>query len=107
MSFHPIAAATVRTADHLEPAFQHISQVETAQAKLADHLKRRKRKPNFLIFLMDDVGWGDLGCYGGGGSVGGPAPTFDKVARPGLQLDSCYFEPPCSPSHATLRSGRV
>ena len=107
MSFDPIATATVRTADHLEPAFQHKSEIASARAKLADHLKRRKRKPNFLIFLMDDVGWGDFGCYGGGVAVGAPTPNFDKVARRGLQLTSCYSEPSCSPSRATLLTGRV
>jgi arylsulfatase len=56
---------------------------------------------------MDDVGWGDFGCYGGGVAVGAPTPNFDKIARNGLQLTSCYSEPSCSPSRATLLTGRV
>jgi len=62
--FDPIASRTVRTADYLEPSFFHGAQVEIAKRKLADHLARRKKHPNVLIFLMDDVGWGDFGCYG-------------------------------------------
>ena len=106
-SFDPIASPTVRRADHLEPSFVHAEQVAAARQKLADHRARRKRRPNILLFLMDDVGWGDFGCYGGGGAVGAPTPNFDRVARSGLQLTSCYSEPSCSPSRATLLTGRV
>ena len=63
--------------------------------------------PTSSSFLMDDVGWGDFGCYGGGVAVGAPTPNFDKLARNGLQLTSCYSEPTCSPSRATLMTGRV
>jgi arylsulfatase len=105
--FDPIASRTVRTADYLEPSFFHGAQVEIAKRKLADHLARRKKRPNVLIFLMDDVGWGDFGCYGGGIAVGAPTPNFDKLAQSGLRLTSCYSEPSCSPSRATLMTGRV
>jgi arylsulfatase A-like enzyme len=105
--FDPIASRTVRTADNREPAFVHAAQVDIAQRKLAEHLARRKKRPNMLIFLMDDVGWGDFGCYGGGVAVGAPTPNFDKLARSGLMLTSCYSEPSCSPSRATLMTGRV
>jgi len=106
-SFDPIASATVRLADHLEPAFVHADQQQAARQRIADFMRRRKRRPNVLVFLMDDVGWGDFGCYGGGVAVGAPTPTFDKVARQGLQLTSCYSEPTCTPSRATLLTGRV
>ncbi|MBK9179806.1 MAG: sulfatase-like hydrolase/transferase [Acidimicrobiales bacterium] len=56
---------------------------------------------------MDDVGWGDFGCYGGGVAVGAPTPNIDKLARRGLLLTSCYSEPSCSPSRATLLTGRL
>src|SRR5262245_53935353 len=105
--FDPIAAATVRKAPNLEPGFVHAAQTESAQRKPADHLARRKRRPNVLVFLMDDVGWGDFGCYGAGVAVGAPTPNFDRIARNGLQLTSCYSEPTCSPSRATLLTGRV
>jgi Sulfatase len=47
------------------------------------------------------------GCYGGGIAVGAPTPNFDKLAQSGLRLTSCYSEPSCSPSRATLMTGRV
>jgi len=105
--FDSIASPTVRLADNLEPSFQHLDQVKVAKDKLAAHRDRRKKRPNILVFMMDDVGWGDFGCYGGGVAVGAPTPTFDKLARSGLQLTSCYSEPSCSPSRATLMTGRV
>ena len=102
-SFDAIASQTVRVADHLEPAFRHETDIADAVQKLTG----RKKKPNILIYLMDDVGWGDFGCYGGGVAVGAPTPNFDRLARAGLQLTSCYSEPTCSPSRATLLTGRV
>jgi len=107
MTFDPIASPTVRAAENLEPAFAHPAQTEVAKKKLADLTARRGKKPNVLVFLMDDVGWGDFGCYGGGVAVGAPTPAFDRLARSGLQLTSCYSEPSCSPSRATLMTGRV
>ena len=57
---------------------------------------------------MDDVGWGDFGCYGGGVAVGAPTPNFDKLARDGLQLTSCYSEPsPARPRARRCMTGRV
>jgi arylsulfatase len=106
-TFDPFATATVRRAENLEPAFAHPGQVEAAKKKLAEFVKRRGRRPNFLVFLMDDVGWGDFGCYGGGVAVGAPTPSFDRLAAQGLRLTSCYSEPTCSPSRATLLTGRV
>ena len=105
--FDSIASPTVRAADNLEPSFVHGDQIRMAKHKLSDHLARRKKRPNILIYMMDDVGWGDFGCYGGGIAVGAPTPNFDKLARGGLQLTSCYSEPSCSPSRATLQTGRV
>jgi arylsulfatase A-like enzyme len=105
--FDPFAGKTVRIAEHLEPAFVHQAQVEAAKRKLAEFVARRGKRPNFLVFLMDDVGWGDFGCYGGGVAVGAPTPNFDALAAQGLRLTSCYSEPTCSPSRATLMTGRV
>ncbi|HQD84267.1 MAG TPA: sulfatase-like hydrolase/transferase [Quisquiliibacterium sp.] len=106
-AFDPFATRAVRRAENLEPAFVHAEQVALAQRKLDDYVARRGRRPNILIILMDDVGWGDFGCYGGGVAVGAPTPNFDRLAAQGLRLTSCYSEPTCSPSRATLMTGRV
>ena len=105
--FDPIATAATSVAEHLEPAFAHPEQTAAAKHKLSKYVERRGRLPNFLVFLMDDVGWGDFGCYGGGAAVGAPTPAFDRVAAHGLRLTSCYSEPTCSPSRATLLTGRL
>jgi arylsulfatase len=107
MPHDPITTPTVRTADHLEPAFQFPEQSAVARRKLNAFTRRNGRPPNILIILMDDVGWGDFGCYGGGVAVGAATPNIDRLARGGLQLTSCYSEPSCSPSRATLLTGRL
>ena len=56
---------------------------------------------------MDDVGWGDFGCYGGGVAVGAPTPNVDRLAREGLMLTSCYSEPSCTPTRASIMTGRL
>ena len=59
------------------------------------------------MVLFDDVGWGDFGCYGGGVAVGAPTPNIDRLARRGMLLTSCYSEPSCTPSRASLMTGRL
>ncbi len=105
--FDPFAAKPVRLAENREPQFVHEAQVALAKKKLEEFVAKRGRRPNVLVFLMDDVGWGDFGCYGGGVAVGAPTPNFDRLAAQGLKLTSCYSEPTCSPSRATIMTGRV
>ncbi|HEY6318675.1 MAG TPA: sulfatase-like hydrolase/transferase [Acidimicrobiia bacterium] len=107
MAFDPIVASTTRVADHREPAFVHDEDQRAATARLAEHRARHGRPPNVLVILFDDVGWGDFGCYGGGVAVGAPTPHIDELARRGLLLTSCYSEPSCSPSRASLLTGRL
>jgi arylsulfatase len=106
--FDPIASPTTPIAPHREPTFVHDDDVAAAQRKLDDYRATHGgRSPNLLVVLMDDVGWGDFGCYGGGVAVGAPTPNIDALARRGLLLTSCYSEPSCTPSRATLMTGRV
>jgi arylsulfatase len=104
--FDPIASPTVALAPHREPAFVFPDQAEAARAKLTA-FGAGGRRPNILVILFDDVGWGDFGCYGGGVAVGAPTPLIDTLARRGLRLTSCYSEPSCSPSRGTLLTGRL
>jgi arylsulfatase len=106
--FDPIASPTTKVADNREPAFVHPADVEAAQAKLDGYVNRHGgTQPNVLVILMDDVGWGDFGCYGGGVAVGAPTPHIDALAARGLRLTSGYSEPSCTPSRATLLTGRM
>jgi arylsulfatase len=107
MAHDPIASDTTPVAPHREPRFVFAEDEAAAQRALDDHLARTGgRRPNVLVVLMDDVGWGDFGCYGGGVAVGAPTPRIDRLAAEGLRLTSCYSEPSCTPSRATLLTGR-
>lgn len=106
MSHDPITAATTRFAAHREPRFGFPDQEAIAARKLAELEERTGRKPNVLVVLFDDVGWGDFGCYGGGVMAGAPTPNIDALAADGLLLTSCYSEPSCTPSRASIMTGR-
>jgi arylsulfatase len=93
-------------APNMEPVIVHKNQVREATEKLAKAHEKFGRKPNFLIFLMDDVGWLDPGFNGGGCTVGNPTPNMDKIARQGLVLTSAYSTPSCSPSRASIMTGQ-
>jgi hypothetical protein len=60
--------------------------------KLAALEKKFGKKPNIIMVLSDDVGWGVLGSYGGGKVVGTPTPNLDNMAREGMQFLSAYSE---------------
>ena len=59
--------------------------------------------PNFIVMLMDNLGYGDLGCYG---SRLHRTPTIDRMAREGMRLTSFYSTSGvCTPSRASLMTG--
>ena len=64
------------------------------------------QKPNVVFILADNVGYGDLGPYGGGELRGAPTPTVDQLANEGLRLTQFLVEPACTPSRAALMTGR-
>lgn len=98
---------TVRVADHLEPAIPHPEQDKLVQEKLKQLEAKTGRKPNVLIILVDDMGYGDPGAFGGGEMVGAPTPNIDRLAAQGLKLTSTYTSPVCTPSRAALMTGRL
>ena len=58
------------------------------------------------VILADNVGYGDLGPYGGGELRGAPTPNIDQLAREGLRLTQYLVEPSCTPSRAALMTGQ-
>ncbi len=64
------------------------------------------QRPNVVFILADNVGYGDLGPYGGGELRGYPTPRSDQLAREGLRLTQFLVEPGCTPSRAALMTGR-
>ena len=65
-----------------------------------------EKRPNIVIMLADNVGWGDIGIYGGGILRGAPTPHIDNLALEGLRLLNFNVEPWCVPSRAALMAGR-
>jgi len=64
---------------------------------------KAERKPNVVVLLADDLGWQDIGCYGGPVQT----PTLDSLAARGVCLTDFHAGAAvCSPSRATLLTGR-
>ena len=64
-------------------------------------------KPNVVFILADNVGYGDVGPYGGGELRGAPTPRIDQLAREGLRLTQFLVEPACTPSRAALMTASL
>ena len=60
-------------------------------------------RPNVVLVLMDNFGYGEVGVYGGGVMRGAPTPNIDSIAAQGLQLTNFNVEAECTPSRAALR----
>ena len=58
-------------------------------------------RPNVVFILADDLGFSDLGCYGGEIAT----PNLDALARDGLRFTQCYNSARCWPSRAALLTG--
>ena len=63
-------------------------------------------RPNVVVMLADNVGYGDIGAYGAGEIRGMPTPRIDQLASEGLRLTQYLVEPGCTPSRAALMTGR-
>lgn len=129
----PKAPYYVEFADNMEPRMVHCEEIQASWDKLAsggyctpdlssEQLKMWSKvcpqlqpppktasckKPNILIFLVDDMGWSDFGPYGGGSTFGAATPNIDRLAREGLLLTSTYAQPSCSPTRATIHTGQL
>ncbi len=63
-------------------------------------------RPNIVLVLADNLGWGELGCYGGGILRGAPTPRIDALAAEGLRLTNFNVESDCVPTRSALMTGR-
>jgi arylsulfatase len=64
-------------------------------------------KPNIILIVSDDTGYGDLGPYGGGEGRGMPTPNIDRLAEQGMTFFSFYAQPSCTPGRAAIQTGRI
>ncbi len=60
-------------------------------------------KPNIIVILTDDQGWGDLSVHG---NTNISTPNIDRLASQGMALDRFYVCPICSPTRAEFMTGR-
>ncbi|TFG51404.1 MAG: hypothetical protein E4H37_07935, partial [Gemmatimonadales bacterium] len=65
--------------------------------------KANGRKPNLIFILSDDVGLGDVGCFGADNYK---TPRIDALAESGIRFDQCYSTPVCGPSRSQILTGR-
>jgi len=59
-------------------------------------------RPNIVLILADNLGWGELGCYGGGVLRGAPTPRIDDLATQGLKFLNFNVESDCVPTRSAL-----
>src|SRR5262247_4005669 len=64
------------------------------------------KKPNIVLMLTDNLGYGELGIYGGGILRGAPTPRIDKLASEGTRLLNFNVEAQCTPSRSAIMTGR-
>jgi arylsulfatase A-like enzyme len=100
-------AASTRAQDVLprpEPPFKgHIGRtVEESTKDFPQEVKAPKGAPNVLLILTDDVGFGASSTFGG--PV--PTPTMDRLAKDGLRYTEFHTTALCSPTRASLLTGR-
>lgn len=80
------------------------SPVQVAQAQTAPPTGG---KPNIILIVSDDFGYGDAGVYLGGEARGMPTPNLDRLALEGMTFLSFYAQPSCTPGRAAMQTGRI
>ncbi|OCP35777.1 arylsulfatase [Ensifer sp. LC163] len=96
-----------RTSESMEPALVHADQQAAAQQKLDALYSQIGKRPNIVWLVVDDMGYGDPGAYGGGAMIGAATPNMDRLAAAGLKLTSTYSQPTCTPTRSAILTGRL
>src|SRR5271154_480648 len=68
---------------------------------------QQPQKPNIILILADDFGYGDSGPYGGGEGRGMPTPSLDRMSNEGMTFFDFYAQPSCTPGRAAVQTGRI
>jgi arylsulfatase A-like enzyme len=88
----------------VQSAAAFLGFVAIVAAQAGGDTKAAAGRPNIVILLADDLGYGDVGCYGGKAV---PTPHIDSIAASGVRFTDGYVTAPiCSPSRAGLLTGR-
>jgi arylsulfatase len=64
-------------------------------------------RPNIVLMLSDNLGFGEIGVYGGGVLRGAPTPRLDRLAAEGTRFTNFNVEVECTPSRSALLTGRM
>ena len=78
-----------------------------AVLQLAAMPAQAQKKPNVVVLMSDDVGWGDYGAYFGGAALGHPTPNIDRMAKEGALFTSWYGQASCTAGRASFMTGRI
>jgi arylsulfatase A-like enzyme len=78
----------------------------TALLGAGEIAQAQNQRPNVVFILADNVGYGDMGPYGGGELRGCPTPRTDQLAREGMRFTQFLVESACTPSRAALMTGQ-
>lgn len=84
-------------------AFAATAQETAATAPAASTNQQESRRPNVLVWLLDDVGFAQFSSFGG--LI--PTPNIDRVAKMGLRYTNYHTAPVCSAARASLLTGRM
>ena len=98
-----LAGTTVAAVSALAAA----APIRTAQAETKPQPAPTGQRPNIIMIISDDTGYGDLGPYGGGVGRGMPTPNIDRLAAEGMTFFSFYGQPSCTPGRAAMQTGRM
>jgi len=80
-------------------------KIENHRNYLQSIEQNETKKPNIIIFFMDDMGFADISCYG---ATNIQTPNIDSLAENGVKFSTFYSSAPvCSPSRAGLLTGRL
>ena len=94
----------------VRPWWRSLSAVAVALALVVPGLTEAQapqQKPNIILILSDDFGYGDSGPYGGGSGRGMPTPSLDRLSDEGMTFFSFYAQPSCTPGRAAVQTGRI
>jgi arylsulfatase len=93
------AAGAIASGNHV--------RVAQAQQPMQPVTAANGKKPNIILIVSDDFGYGDAGCYLGGEARGMPTPNIDRLANEGMMFTSFYAQPSCTPGRAAMQTGRI
>jgi arylsulfatase A-like enzyme len=75
---------------------------------LSHEAEAQQKRPNIVMLMTDDTGWGDFGAYSGGGvALGHPTPNVDRLAKEGATFTSWYGQASCTAGRASFLTGRI